>query len=1027
MADLKKKGKLEKHYTTERARNQHRWTTMSPQQRTRNREKSKERMRRKRARDSETLAEQSCLRSASKEIEAQRESQRAEWRARKGKQRALKKSKKQRPLKKCTEDIEDSADNSECSATSSKKTAECDPGKSETIPVSKEGAEEHLAKKMENLATSSKKTAECDPGMSETIPASKGGAEDQPGKKINKSLATSSKKTAKCDPGMSETIPASKGGAEDQPGKKINKSLATSSKKTAKCDPGMSETRPASKAGAEDRPGKTIDNVHVATSSKKTAECEPGEGQTTSASKGIAKDHREKIIENVTQNIESTPARKQLFSTPHTKSPHYPYPTATAKRSSAYRYKTKGVLPTDPEKFVKTLEHVVKQATPRKQAMFKESGLLNTPNTKKKNETNQTIVNAMKETDEKLKSKRGDHARMQRLFIVNTAKKAREVDQMVNIRRNLGMTWSKLLRGSMTEDEEVTRKTRSDATSNEDWKLSEEFFHDVEVSTPVPISKTAHDGHARHFLNDTMKNLHTRFMKITGKSIGLTTFKKLRPKHVLTLSKAKFRECMCEICTNVEELHGKIERFAKQHNVEMKKFVQCRELSKALQCEVPTEDCLTRNCELCKNKFDEIYGVLQKFSEESITWHRWENVLCTDSLKPTGKQHTMKKGKGSKSFKAQAQKLAGKLRVNVLDEDDSDWESDCDEAPPKSCERKLQKVSSKQRGKNVDVADTTSDLDCNPDPPAGKHYMRKGKGSKAQAQKSVKKRAGKLSMNVDVDDADSDWEPSKQRGKNVDDVEPDSDKQSTKLGKQTLQKGKSKKRVKNVDEGDTNSKSDCKPDCDKAPPKLGKRKFQKAFAERTTSVQDLIEQLREDCKGLPMHLSNATWEYRQFKLLKQNIPKGEVLMVLDFAENFRTKYRCEIQSARWAYRQVTVHPLVCYFRCDSCDKVVTENDVVISADLNHDSHAVKKFTEVVVDHHKSESRDFSQIHQYTDGCAKQYKSQNPFLKVSQGVRGVPIIRNFFGSGHGKGPADGTSAVVKQGAYRAIKAGNFFCC
>ena len=36
-----------------------------------------------------------------------------------------------------------------------------------------------------------------------------------------------------------------------------------------------------------------------------------------------------------------------------------------------------------------------------------------------------------------------------------------------------------------------------------------------------------------------------------------------------------------------------------------------------------------------------------------------------------------------------------------------------------------------------------------------------------------------------------------------------------------------------------------------------------------------------------------------------------------------------------------------------------------------------------------------------------------------------MTRNFFGSGRGKGPADGTSAVVKQSAYKAVKSGKIY--
>ena len=188
-----------------------------------------------------------------------------------------------------------------------------------------------------------------------------------------------------------------------------------------------------------------------------------------------------------------------------------------------------------------------------------------------------------------------------------------------------------------------------------------------------------------------------------------------------------------------------------------------------------------------------------------------------------------------------------------------------------------------------------------------------------------------------------------------------------------------------------------------------------------TTGQALLDQLKIDTAKLAMHLSNASWQYQQFKEVKNNLPADCLLMVMDFAENFRTKYRAEIQSARWAYKNVTIHPFVCYYSCPhpDCCQLVTEYDVMISDDLKHDSAAVKKFTTIVTDDHiQRRTTTLRSIYQYSDGCAAQYKCHSAFLDVSRGINGIPVTRNFFGSGHGKGPADGTAAVMKQ----AIKSG-----
>ena len=59
---------------------------------------------------------------------------------------------------------------------------------------------------------------------------------------------------------------------------------------------------------------------------------------------------------------------------------------------------------------------------------------------------------------------------------------------------------------------------------------------------------------------------------------------------------------------------------------------------------------------------------------------------------------------------------------------------------------------------------------------------------------------------------------------------------------------------------------------------------------------------------------------------------------------------------------------------------------------------------------------------YSDGCAAQYKSKGPLAGISYSSSdyGFPMIHNFFGSRHGKGPSDGESAVIKSHVSTAAK-------
>ena len=57
------------------------------------------------------------------------------------------------------------------------------------------------------------------------------------------------------------------------------------------------------------------------------------------------------------------------------------------------------------------------------------------------------------------------------------------------------------------------------------------------------------------------------------------------------------------------------------------------------------------------------------------------------------------------------------------------------------------------------------------------------------------------------------------------------------------------------------------------------------------------------------------------------------------------------------------------------------------------------------------------IHQWTDGCAGQYKGKNAFHDISKTT--LPFQRNFFTTSHGKNVCDGLGAVVKNMAMRHV--------
>ena len=191
----------------------------------------------------------------------------------------------------------------------------------------------------------------------------------------------------------------------------------------------------------------------------------------------------------------------------------------------------------------------------------------------------------------------------------------------------------------------------------------------------------------------------------------------------------------------------------------------------------------------------------------------------------------------------------------------------------------------------------------------------------------------------------------------------------------------------------------------------------------TGTVNEVCENIKKQCQPLALHLFLTTVQRKFFQETKNN-PGDALVMVSDFAENYTTFYNREIGAAHWAREQITIHPIVFFYKCYDCQnpKPVQENLICVSQDLNHDYHAVNLFQKESIAHLKQNRNvKFSKIEEFSDGCQAQYKSRNTFLDVSfsEDDFGVCRRRNFFSSNHGKSPCDSAGAVFKTAMKKAV--------
>ncbi|KAK7119480.1 hypothetical protein R3I94_021351 [Phoxinus phoxinus] len=205
----------------------------------------------------------------------------------------------------------------------------------------------------------------------------------------------------------------------------------------------------------------------------------------------------------------------------------------------------------------------------------------------------------------------------------------------------------------------------------------------------------------------------------------------------------------------------------------------------------------------------------------------------------------------------------------------------------------------------------------------------------------------------------------------------------------------------------------------------GKQKTKKFQSNKCGTFKTMFDELLHETDFLAKHLFTANWQHEQFSLIREKLPNTWSLFIMDFAENYLCISQDEIQPAHWSTQQITVHPIICYYKCptEGHEYTIQEALVFVSDDLNHDTNAVHHFETLAIKHLK-EKRGLKLEHvvEFTNGCGAEYKSMVAFADISnsKASHGLSVERCYFGSHHSKGPSDGVSGFVKSSVQRAVQ-------
>jgi hypothetical protein len=155
-----------------------------------------------------------------------------------------------------------------------------------------------------------------------------------------------------------------------------------------------------------------------------------------------------------------------------------------------------------------------------------------------------------------------------------------------------------------------------------------------------------------------------------------------------------------------------------------------------------------------------------------------------------------------------------------------------------------------------------------------------------------------------------------------------------------------------------------------------------------------------------------------FEQAKRNSSHQNIVVQIDWAENYTCQWQDEVQAAHWHQRQISVFT-TCFWLGENNRQCL----VVISDNLVHDKETSSTSLALALERLLPPVSERQSLHIFSDGPTSQFKNRYMLAMLatfSKTFSFEQVQWSFFAASHGKGPVDGIGAVAKRLVWQAVR-------